>query len=298
MITSMALNKIESYVSLTERIKMKKSTTGFGSKPSKITAMVVAMMLSGAVVAQTVPTSPTAGTAPAITTENSTAFSAGVSSALRNATTNIIYLEQSGTTPTISITQDGNSNRAGSDATGAIHSMALKGNSQTVTIDQVGTGNIINSLRVGGDSANVNILQNGPLNTINATCGDSSAGTGCASASLDWRLDSTGKSSGNTLNYTGSGANLISAIYVTGGGNTINSQQTGDGHQQLINISGSDNNTVNVSQTSASASSLVLSQTGTGSTTFNISQSGTYSNVANIQAVAAGGSFNIIQRSH
>ena len=277
---------------------MKKSTTGFGSKPSKITAAVAGMLLTGAVFAQTVPTAPTAGTAPAITTQTSTSFASGVSSALRNATTNIIYLEQSGSTPTLSITPDGNSNRAGSDVSGSINSMVLKGNSQVVTIEQTGVGNIINTLKLGGDTSNVNIQQVGPLNSINAMCGDATTGAGCSNAALDWRLNSSGKNSGNTLNYTGSGANLVSAIYVTGGGNTINSQQTGDNHQQLINISGSDNNTVNVLQSSASASSLVLSQNGTGSTTFNISQTGTYSNVANIQATAAGGSFNIIQRSH
>jgi hypothetical protein len=44
-------------------------------------------------------------------------------------------------------------------------------------------------------------------------------------------------------------------------------------------------------------SSLVLAQNGAGSTTFNISQTGTYANTANISATAAGGSFNIIQRS-
>jgi hypothetical protein len=44
-------------------------------------------------------------------------------------------------------------------------------------------------------------------------------------------------------------------------------------------------------------SSLVLAQNGAGSTTFNISQTGAYSNVANISATAAGGTFNIIQKS-
>jgi hypothetical protein len=268
---------------------------GFGNKPQKIASVIAGLFLTGAVFAQTTPNAPTAGTAPAITTQNSTTFSAGVTSALRNATTNIIYLEQSGTTPTVSITQDGNSNRAGSDSTGTVNSMVINGNSQVVTIEQTGTGNLIDSLKVYGDSANVNIQQVGVLNSINALCGDGT--THCGNAALDWRFDSTGKQVGNTLNYTGAGSNLISSIYVTGGGNTINSQQTGDGHQQLINVIGSDNNTINVLQSSASVSSLVLTQNGTGGTTFNVSQTGTYSNVANISATAAGGSFNIIQRS-
>jgi len=90
--------------------------------------------------------------------------------------------------------------------------------------------------------------------------------------------------------------NLISGANVIGDGNTINSLMTGNGHQQLVDISGN-NNTVNLTQSSATASSINLAQTGTG-TTFNISQTGTYSNVANVQAAANGGSFNITQHSH
>jgi len=273
---------------------MKKSMTGFGSKPSKIAATLAGLLVSGALFAQTI----TPGTAPAITTQNSSSFSAGVTTALHNATTNIVYLQQSGLTPTVYVDQDGNSNRVGSDASGNINSAVLSGNSQIVTIKQTGVGNVVNSLKLGGDNSNVYIEQNGPLNTISAICGDSSVGTGCSNASLDWRLDSTGKSAGNSLTYTGSGANLISAIYVTGGGNIITSTQTNDGQQQLINVTNSDSNIITVSQTSATASSLVLSQNGAGGTTFNVTQSGTYSNVANIQATASGGSFNIIQHSH
>jgi hypothetical protein len=43
-------------------------------------------------------------------------------------------------------------------------------------------------------------------------------------------------------------------------------------------------------------SSLVLAQNGTGAT-FNIAQSGAFANAANISAAAAGGTFNIIQKS-
>jgi hypothetical protein len=177
--------------------------------------------------------------------------------------------------------------------------MILNGNSQVVTIDQTGNNNLINTMKITGDAANVYLLQLGNSNTANVSCGLT---TSCSpvgnplgnAAALDWRF--SGDS--NVLNYTGNGPALQAAVYVTGDGNTVNMTQTSTaGHQALINLTNSDNNTVNVTQTSASMSSLVLSQTGTGSTTFNISQTGTFSNVANIQAVAAGGSFNIIQRS-
>lgn len=259
---------------------------------------LLSLIFVGSVYAQTAPTAPTQASAPTITEQSTTRFSAGVTSALGNSTTNIIYLEQTGNAPTISINQDGNSNRAGSDATGTINSMILNGNTQVVTIDQTGNNNIINTLKITGDDADVYMEQTGNSNTANISCGLT---TGCSPtatytniAAIDMRF----VGDNNSVNYTGNGPAVQAAVYVTGDGNTLALQQTSTaGQQMLINLTG-DNNTVNALQTSASLSSLVLTQTGTGGATFNISQTGTYSNVANIQAVAAGGSFNIIQKSH
>jgi hypothetical protein len=255
-------------------------------------------LLVGSAFAQTAPTAPTQASAPTITTQATTRFAAGVTASLNASTTNIIYLEQTGNSPTVSINQDGNSNRAGSDSTGAINSMILNGNNQVVTIDQTGNNNIINTLKITGNAANVYLQQLGNSNTANVSCGlttsCSATNSYANTAALDWRF--TGDS--NSLNYTGNGPALQAAVYATGNGNAVTIQQTSTaGQQALINLTSSDNNTINLTQTSASLSSLVLTQTGTGGTTFNISQTGTYSNVANIQAVAAGGSFNIIQRS-
>jgi hypothetical protein len=268
----------------------------------KILSTLIAGIFVGSVYAQTAPTAPTQASAPTITTQSTTRFAAGVTASLNARTTNIIYLEQTGSSPTVSINQDGNGNRAGATTSGAINSMILDGATQVVTIDQTGNNNTINTLKIKGDSASVYLLQNGNSNTADVSCGLTTrcdaTQTYTNTAALDFRLDSTGKNSGNTLNYTGNGPALQAAVYVTGGGNTLNLEQNSTaGQQMLINLTGSDNNTVNVSQTSASLSSLVLTQTGTGGTTFNVTQSGTYANVANIQAVAAGGSFNIIQRS-
>jgi hypothetical protein len=265
----------------------------------KILLSLAVSALFGSVQAQTAPTAPTQAAAPAITTESTTRFAAGVTASLNAATTNIIYLEQTGNAPTVSINQDGNSNRAGTDASGTINSMILNGNTQVVTIDQTGNNNIINTLKVTGNAASLYLLQLGDSNTANISCGltTSCSPTGNPlgnAAALDFRF--TGNS--NAFNYTGNGPALQAALYVTGDGNTVTMQQTSTaGQQALINLTTSDNNIVNVTQTSASMSSLVLTQNGTGGTTFNISQTGTYANTANITATAAGGSFNIIQRS-
>jgi hypothetical protein len=267
-------------------------------------ATLIAGLTASGAFAQTAPTAPTQAAAPALTTQSTTRFAAGVTSALGNATTNIIYLEQTGSTPTVSINQDGNSNRAGTDASGTINSMVLNGNNQVVTLDQTGNNNVINTLKVTGNAANVYLLQSGNSNSANVSLGQTTSVSATQAVTNTAALDTRFTGNSNTFNYTGNGPALQAVVYATGNGNTVNMTQTSTvGQQALINLgasgqgNASDNNTVNVTQTSASMSSLVLTQTGTGGTTFNISQTGTYANVANVQAVAAGGTFNIIQRS-
>jgi hypothetical protein len=268
---------------------------------------LASLLVIGNAIAQSAPTQPgnvTAATPVPMVAPTDTNFSAGVTTALNNATTNIVYLDQNGSTPTFSIVQDGNSNRSGASVSGVINPMIMQGDNQVLTIQQSGNGNLINTLQVIGSSAQVQILQNGNLNSVNAICGDSS--TNCNGAELNWSFNnSAGGSSaaGNTLNYTGNGTNLISGINITGGGNQITDLQSGNGQQQLLTVTG-DNNVFNVTQSSTSAvNSLVLAQNGTG-TTFNISQTGLYSNVANVQAGQGaggqtnGGSITIIQHSH
>jgi hypothetical protein len=267
----------------------------------KLLATLIAGMFISSVYAQNAPTAPTAPTqasAPTITTESTTRFAAGVTASLNASTTNIIYLEQTGSSPTISINQDGNSNRAGATAAGAINSMILEGNSQVVTIDQTGNLNVINTMKINGNAANVYLKQLGNSNNANVNAGQTTSVSGAAASDTNALLDFRFTGNNNALNYTGNGTTVQAAVYVTGNGNTLNlEQQSTAGQQLLINLDSSNNNTVNVLQSSASMSSLVLAQNGTGGTTFNISQTGTYSNTANISATAAGGSFNIIQRS-
>ena len=266
----------------------------------KLLATLIAGIFVSSVYAQNAPTAPTQSSAPTITQASTTRFAAGVTASLNASTTNIVYLQQTGGSPTVSINQDGNSNRAGSDASGTINSMILDGNTQVVTIDQTGNNNLIDTMKIIGSDANVYLQQLGNSNEANVSCGLGTSCSGQAGLGENALLDFRFNGNSNTLNYTGNGTTLQAAVYTSGNGNTLNLEQsssTGQGQQMLINLTGSDNNTVNVLQSSASMSSLVLSQNGTGGTTFNISQTGTFSNVANITTTAAGGSFNIIQRS-
>jgi len=266
----------------------------------KLLTTLIAGIFVSSVYAQTAPTAPTQSSAPTITTEATTRFAAGVTASLNASTTNIIYLQQTGIAPTISINQDGNSNRAGTDASGTINSMILNGNNQVVTIDQTGNNNVINTMKITGNDANVYLEQLGNNNSSNVSCGLVISCAGQATLNQNALLDLRFTGNSNTANYTGNGTALQAAVYVKGNGNTLNLEQsssTGQGQQMLINLTNSDNNTVNVLQSSASISSLALAQNGTGGTTFNVSQTGTYSNVSNITATSAGGSFNVIQRS-
>jgi hypothetical protein len=154
-------------------------------------------------------------------------------------------------------------------------------------------------MKIKGNEAHVYLLQSGNSNTANVSAGQTTTVSGTAAGNTNALLDFRFTGNSNALNYTGNGTTVQAAVYATGSSNTVTLQQTSTaGQQMLIDLTSSSNNTVNVSQTSASMSSFVLAQTGTGSTTFNVQQSGTYANVANISAVAAGGSFNIIQKSH
>jgi len=252
-----------------------------------IIAVAIASAFAQTAWSQTAPTTPTATVVPAVIQATDQNFAAGVTTALSNPTTNIVYLQQSGSTPTVSITQDGNSNKIGY-GNGTANPVVLSGDNQTLNIIQSGNLNSVNTLALTTTSGNstVSLLQNGNSNSASVTC------VTCNAFQANWQF--TGNS--NSLNFQGNGSNLTSEASVSGNGNAITSLMTGNGHQQLVDVSGN-NNTINLTQTSATASSINLAQNGTG-TTFNISQTGTYSNVANVQTTANGGSFNITQHSH
>lgn len=257
-----------------------------------------ALLIGTSVFGQTAPTAPTQAAAPAITTESTTRFAAGVTAALNSSTTNIIYLEQTGINPTFSINQDGNSNRMGSDSSGTINSMILNGNNQVLTIDQTGNNNIINTLKITGNSTSLYLLQSGNSNFADISCGLTSSCSPTNTYTNNGSFDLRFTGNNNSLNYTGNGPAIQASLYVTGNSNSITMQQTSTaGQQALITLDNSNSNSLNITQSSASLSSLVLTQKGAGSTAFTISQTGTYSNVANINATSASGSFNVIQRS-
>jgi hypothetical protein len=250
-------------------------------------ALLLAMALP-AMAQSTAPTAPVQPTIPVMIT-----VSPNAAAALANASTNSIFIDQSGDNPTVNMTQDGSGNKAGS-STSPVY---LRGINQRIVTIQQGNNNNISTLQIINDAAGANvgatvtIEQIGNSNTVDAVCGDVTIG--CNKAQINWAFSGNN----NSMYFRGQGDSLTSQVNVAGNGNAFNIAMSGNNHSNIIDISGN-NNTINLSQSStgANGSSMVLAQQGTG-VTFNIAQAGSVDNVLRINSVANGGSFNILQRN-
>ena len=253
-------------------------------KKALIASLISLMSVTSVMAAD--PTSPVTPTIPTMIT-----VSPNATAALAEATTNSVFIDQSGDNPTVNMTQIGSGNKAGTSS----NPVYLRGIGQNIVTVQQGDNNVISTLQVtngttGSVGASVTIEQIGNSNTVDAVCGDTS--TGCDKARINWQF--SGDS--NSMYFRGKGSDLTSQVNVAGNGNAFNVAMIGNNHSQVVSVSG-DNNIFNLSQTStgASGSSMLISQTGTG-TTYNVQQSGSVDNVLSINSVSNGGSFNILQR--
>jgi hypothetical protein len=245
--------------------------------------------------AQTAVSAPSAPVIPTMAT-----VSPNATAALAIATTNRIFIDQSGDNPNVNMTQDGTGNKAGS----AQRPVYLRGIDQTVVTRQIGATNEINLEAVNdttgtGQGVNITIQQIGNTNIVDAACGygNASDGTtalsGCKAADLNWKF--TGDS--NDLQFRGTGDDIKSAIDVAGDSNVFRIDAIGDKHTQTIKVVG-DTNTFNIDQrsTGAAGSSIWVDLAGNGNS-LTMSQTGTIDNVVNIKSVSNSGTFNITQKN-
>jgi hypothetical protein len=280
----------------------------------KKTLLSLLVMVAFGAQAQTAVVAPDQPTIPTMTTVSPNAVTA-----LGSATTNRVFIDQSGATPTINATQNGSGNTfgtgSGTPVTKAVPNSSgtgtnnwqltspvyLRGDNQVVTSVQNGNNNMI-GLAVkndaGANGATVTIQQLGNSNTADVACGYGTTSTGGALSGcnkLDMNVKFTGDS--NHLQYRGTGNDIKTAIDVSGNGNAFFMDIVGNKHTQTIKVTG-DDNVFNVTQSStgANGSSIWVDQTGTG-TKYTIAQTGTIDNVLNIKSVASGGSFNITQKN-
>jgi hypothetical protein len=245
--------------------------------------------------AQTAVTAPAAPTIPATVVVSPNALAA-----LGVATTNRVFIDQSGDNPNVNVTQDGSGNKQGS----AARPIYLRGIDQTIVTKQVGVNNEINLEAVNdttgtGKGVTITIQQIGDSNKVDAACGYGTASTGgtaltgCNAADLNWKF--TGDS--NELQYRGTGSDLKSAVTVTGDLNKFFIDAIGDKHSQTLMVVG-DSNEFNINQrsTGAAGSSVWIDVNG-NTNRFTVSQTGSVDNVLNIKSVANNGTFNITQKN-
>jgi hypothetical protein len=256
--------------------------------------LVLALFAAFPAMAQTAVTAPSAPVIP-----NMVTVSPNATAALAIATTNRIFIDQSGDNPNVNMTQDGTGNAAGSGG----RPVYLRGIDQKIVTRQIGVSNdisleAVNDTTGTGKGVNITIQQIGDSNKVDAACGYGTASTGgtaltgCNAADFNWKF--TGDS--NDFQFRGTGADLKSAVDVSGDSNIFRIDAIGDKHSQTIKVAG-DTNTFDINQrsTGATGSSVWVDLTG-NSNTFTISQTGTIDSVVNIKSVSNSGIFNITQK--
>jgi hypothetical protein len=261
-------------------------------KKTLLSLMLAATLPAFAQTAVSVPTTPTIPTMVTVS-PNATA-------ALASATTNRVFIDQSGDNPDVNMTQEGSGNKAGSDA----RPVYLRGIDQTVVTRQIGATNeimleAVNATTGAGQGVNITIQQIGDSNVVDAACGYGNASdgttalTGCKAADINWKF--TGDS--NDLQFRGTGEDIKSAIDVTGDSNVFRVDVIGNKHTQTIKVVG-DGNTMDINQrsTGAAGSSVWVDLAG-NSNAMTIAQTGSVDNVLNIKSVSNSGTFNIVQKN-
>lgn len=185
------------------------------------------------------------------------------------------------------MTQTGSNNKLGTSA----QSTLLYGNSQVITITQIGANNTGN-FNIQGNSSNVTSNITGNLNTVTVDCG-----TTPSASCNDTLIEANATGNNNVLNVT-AGAKSTAKININGDTNTatINSATTNLlGAKSQIDIAGGNSNTVNVSQSGpagANGFDAKIDITG-GSNTVGVTQNGTIDSTVNIKTVGSGNSITI-----
>jgi DNA-binding protein len=226
--------------------------------------------------------------------------SPNATASLAVATTNRIFIDQSGDNPNVNMTQNGSGNKAGS----AVRPVYLRGIDQKIVTNQVGATNeinleVVNATTGPGVGATVTIQQLGNTNKADVACGYGTASDGTTALSGCKAADLNFKFSGNSneIQYRATGEDIKAAIDVAGNTNKFFMDVVGNKHTETIKVVG-DTNTFNINQrsTGAAGSSIWVDLAG-NSNSFTLSQTGTIDNVINIKSVSNSGTFNITQKN-
>lgn len=228
---------------------------------------------------------PTAPTPPSIVTT-----SPNETEANSVATTNKVYIDQSGENVNVNITQTGVSNVIGTFS----DPIYLRGDQQSVIGIQTGDGNqlymgIVSDTGAQG-IATVTVRQIGDLNIATIRCGTLQTDSSCNQLDMNARF--TGNS--NAFTFHGSGANIRNSMDITGNNNSFTIDALSPNASQTLLVTG-DYNIFNVSQTGLGGTyghSIYVNMIGTGNSV-TTQQYGAAETVININAVGSNGVYNI-----
>jgi hypothetical protein len=193
------------------------------------------------------------------------------------AVDNSIYIDQTGDYSTITMTQDGSSNKVkgiltNGTAGGSTDPAKLVGNSQTVIIDQAGPNN---TLALG---LNTTIGTNGKGIDVNYK-----VDTGGNTAYINSNNNGLGQSSGNVIDIIQLGGNAIATVDMLGNSNNLTVRSSGGGGNELYATINADNVTANVDQTLGGGNITTLNLTGNKGTV-DILTKGTTNNTTMTQS--------------
>jgi hypothetical protein len=209
------------------KTKMKQRWTGGGELPSKLLTMLIAVGFATIVAA------------------------------------NEVYIEQVGSSSTVTITQDGTDNRIGTSLSPAY----IGSGSNTVIIDQIGSNNSLDMV-VNGAGTDVTVSTTGSNNIQEINCGTTNS-AGCSGSVITQTINGDNNDVRQNL---GGGANHTSNIIITGDTNTVTHTSTATGTTSAdITVSGNIN-TVSVTQSGMLNKSVSVTSTG-NSNNISITQS-------------------------
>jgi hypothetical protein len=200
---------------------------------------------------------------------------------------NQIYLDQISTSASVTIEQQGSTNRIGTDG----NPSTITGDDGTFTIKQIGDGNQIDFKLTGedfyfklwntGDNNTQKIFMNGANNNFNTTIvgnsnsmvfnndGTNNSSSNATTANGDFDFDVQGNSNTFNIGLTTGSYNKLDYV-VQGNSNVFALTQTGlvagaAGHSQVVTVTGNGNN-LTVGQSGTMQQILSLNVTGASNT--------------------------------
>jgi hypothetical protein len=170
------------------------------------------------------------------------------------AADNSVYIDQTGDNSIITMTQDGSTNRIrGIQGTGTGNTTPSKinGNNVTLTVEQIGSGNILN-LGV------VTATASGGVDTgiVYKVTGNNADGT------INMNNDGQGTANSNTINIDQTGDFSVANINMLGSNNILNMVTTGGANNQVNAIIDADQVTVDITKGGGSGNTTTLNLTG------------------------------------